>query len=50
MLIGLSSLTRYEPGGWTAAIDPDASELAVSLERLLNVAAESVPMRILEVL
>jgi hypothetical protein len=48
LLLGLSSLARYEPAAWTAAIDPDASELAVSLERVLDVASERVPVRILQ--
>ena len=48
LLLGLSSLTRYEPAAWTAAIDLDASELAVSLERVLDIAEEKVPKRILQ--
>lgn len=48
LLLGLSSLARYEPAAWTAAIDLDASELAVGLERVLDVAAERVPARILQ--
>jgi hypothetical protein len=47
LLLGLSSLARYEPAAWTAAIDVDTSELAVSLERVLDIASERVPMRIL---
>ena len=47
LLIGLSSLARYEPAAWTAAIDLDASDPAVSLERVLDIAAERVPKRIL---
>jgi hypothetical protein len=47
LLLGLSSLARYEPGIWTSAIDPDTSQLAVSLERVLDVASERVPKRIL---
>jgi hypothetical protein len=47
LLLGLSSLARYEPAAWAAAIDLDSSELAVSLERVLDVASERVPMRIL---
>lgn len=50
LLLGLSSLARYEPGMWTAAIDLDNSELAVSLERVLDLAAERVPKRILDAL
>lgn len=48
LLLGLSSLTRYEPACWTAAIDLNSSELAVNLERVLDIAAEKVPQRILE--
>lgn len=48
LLIGLSSLARYHPAIWTAAIDRDSSELAVPLERVLDVAQERVPKRILE--
>jgi hypothetical protein len=47
LLLGLSSLARYEPAAWAAAIDLDSSELAVSLERVLDVASERLPMRIL---
>lgn len=47
LLIGLSSLARYESAAWTAAIDLDASDLAVGLERVLDIAAERVPQRIL---
>jgi len=50
LLLGLSSLARYEPAAWTAAIDLDASELAVGLERVLDVATERVPARILATL
>jgi hypothetical protein len=50
LLLGLSSLARYEPAAWTAAIDLDTSELAVSLERVLDLAAHKVPERILEAL
>jgi YaaC-like protein len=48
LLLGLSSLARYHPAAWTAAIDLDASDLAVSLERVLDVAKERVPARILQ--
>jgi len=46
LLLALSSLARYEPAAWTSAIDLDASPLAVSLERVLDIAAERVPLRI----
>jgi len=48
LLLGLSSLTRYEPATWTKAIDLDKSDLAVSLERVLDVARQRLPGRILE--
>ena len=44
----LSSLARYEPDDWTAAIDFDASPLATDLRAVLDIAAERVPARILE--
>ena len=50
LLLGLSSLARYYPAAWTEAIDLDSSELAVSLERVLDIARERVPMRILRAL
>lgn len=46
LLLGLSSLARYEPAAWTEAIDLDASPMAVSLERVLDIAAERVPFRV----
>jgi hypothetical protein len=48
LLLGLSSLARYEPDDWTAAIDLDASPLAADLRAVLDIAAEQVPARILE--
>jgi hypothetical protein len=48
LLLGLSSIARYEPAAWTAAIDLDGSDLAVSFERVLDVAGERVPIRILQ--
>lgn len=50
LLLGLSSLARYDPARWTAAIDLDASDLAVSFERVLDIAEQRVPARILEAL
>jgi hypothetical protein len=47
LLLGLSSLARYEPADWTAALDLDESELAVGLERVLDIADERVPKRLL---
>jgi hypothetical protein len=43
LLFGLSLLARYEPVAWQAALNPDASELAVPLEELLDNALEIVP-------
>jgi hypothetical protein len=48
LLLGLSSLARYEPVAWTTAIDLDASPLAVHLQAVLDIAAEWAPARILE--
>jgi hypothetical protein len=47
LLLGLSSLARYEPDDWTAAIDLDASLGAAALRAVLDIAAERVPARIL---
>ena len=47
LLYGLSSLARYEPATWTAALDLDRSEIAVGLERVLDLAEEHVPKRVL---
>ncbi|MFF5085321.1 YaaC family protein [Actinoplanes sp. NPDC000266] len=46
LLFGLSCLVRYYPAAWARAIDPDRSRLAVSLERVLDIAAQKVPERI----
>jgi hypothetical protein len=48
LLLGLSSLARYEPATWTAAVDLDTSPLAVDLHAVLDIAAERVPARILD--
>lgn len=48
LMIGLSSLARYYPATWTDAINLDASELAVGLERVLDTAERKIPVRILE--
>jgi hypothetical protein len=50
LLLGLSSFARYEPAAWTGAIDLSSSVLAVSLERVLDIAEERVPIRILDAL
>lgn len=43
LLLGLSSLARYEPGAWTVALDLDRSELAVGLERVLDLQKSIFP-------
>ena len=48
LLLGLSSLARYEPAAWTGAINLDASPLAVDLQAVLDIAAERAPARILD--
>lgn len=48
LLLGLSSLARYEPAAWIDAINLDKSELAVSLERVLETAQVCIPERILD--
>jgi YaaC-like Protein len=48
VLLGLSSLARYESAAWTAAIDLDASQLAADLRTVLDIAAARVPARILD--
>jgi hypothetical protein len=48
LLIGLSSLARYHPGVWTAALDLDRSPLAVGLQRALDRFQLSLPHHVLE--
>jgi hypothetical protein len=43
VLLALSSLVRYEPALWTAAIDPDCSRLAVPLEQICDYATGFIP-------
>jgi hypothetical protein len=50
LLFGLSMLARYEPDGWTAALDYDNSPLAVPLTALLDTAAQAVPALVLAAL
>lgn len=50
LLYGLSNLARYYPAAWAEAINVDGSTLAVPLQRVLNVAAEQVPVRVLAAL
>lgn len=50
LLFGLSLLARYEPAAWRAALDADASDLAVPLEELLDEALEVTPALLHEAL
>jgi hypothetical protein len=50
LLQALSQLARYEPAGWTRALNPDLSPLAVPLERTLRRAGGLVPLLVLEAL
>jgi len=50
LLLGLSSLARYESAVWTAAIDLDASPLASDLRTMLDIAADRVPARMHDIL
>jgi hypothetical protein len=43
LLLTLSSLVRYEPALWTAAIDTDRSKLAVPLEQVSDKAEWLIP-------
>jgi hypothetical protein len=49
LLLALSSLVRYEPAYWKAAIDPDLSPLAVPIEQFCDFAEKFVP-RVLNVM
>ena len=46
LLLALSSLARYHPAEWVAALDVDHSTLAVDLEETLRVAEDEVPVLI----
>jgi hypothetical protein len=50
LLLGLSSLARYHPDEWVAAIDVDHSPIGVPLEQVLDVAARKVPARVWDAL
>lgn len=50
LLYALSSLARYEPAEWVAALDVDRSLLAVDLESTLATAEATVPVLIAEAL
>jgi hypothetical protein len=43
LLLALSSLVRYEPAYWKAAIDPDLPPLAVPIEQFCDFAEKFVP-------
>jgi hypothetical protein len=43
VLLGLSSLARYEPAAWSKMIDIDRSAEASAVESLLDEAINSVP-------
>ena len=49
-LLALSSLARYEPSHWRAAIDVDASRDGVALQEILDVALQRVPELLYEAL
>jgi hypothetical protein len=44
LFLALSSVVRYEPALWTAAIDPDRSTLAVPLEQVCDHAQTFSPL------
>jgi len=48
VLLALSSVARYEPVAWRAALDIDRSPIAWTLERGLAVAEERIPELVLE--
>jgi hypothetical protein len=50
LLQALSQLARYEPAGWTAALTPDKSPLAVPIEQTLQHAMNLLPLWVLEAL
>lgn len=47
LLQTLSSLARYHPAEWTAALDPDGSQWAVSIEKVLRTGLDVVPRLVL---
>lgn len=50
LLFGLSSVARYDPEVWVAALDVNISEQAVPIEAALDVALEALPELILDAL
>jgi hypothetical protein len=47
LLQALSSLARYHPAEWTAALDPDRSRWAVSIEKALRIGLDVLPRLVL---
>jgi hypothetical protein len=47
LLQALSSLARYHPAEWTAALNPDRSRWAVSIEKALRIGLDVVPRLVL---
>lgn len=47
VLYALSSLARYYPASWVAALDPDESDLAVPIERALLAWSSTAPLALL---
>ena len=47
LLFALSTLARYHPESWVAALNPDLSRIAVPLERGLDAALSAVPLLLL---
>ena len=47
LLQALSSLARYHPAEWAAALDPDRSRWAVSIEKALRIGLDVVPRLVL---
>lgn len=50
LLLGLSSLARYEPAAWQSAIDVDTSADGVVLQEILDVGLERIPTLLYEAL
>jgi len=50
LLFGLSSIARYDPELWIAALDVNNSQLAVPIEATLDIALDALPELILDAL
>ncbi len=50
LLFGLSSIARYDPELWVAALDVNDSQLAVPIEAALDIALDALPELILAAL